>query len=347
MSKEKKHKDNNTIIDIAEALNLSPSTISRALNNGTYVKAATKKRVLEMAEKLDYRRNLMASSLRSNKTNTIGLIVPCISMSFHAEVATTLQIKLHQLGYNLIICQSNDAIAVEKEQADIMFSYRVDALIVACTLHTEDFSHFDVFVNNNIPLLFYDRVPTKPYQASSIKGDDFRGGYLATQHLLELGCKKIAHISGPLTSNLYIERSSGYKKALTQFNIPVKEDLIFYQELTHENARNVMQILFKGENKPDGVFTSNDASAIAVLEFARENNITVPDQLKIVGYSNDSKTAIIRPSITTIEQFPALVATTVVEELIKKLTQNTDEIQTTVVSETTTIPVQLIRRMST
>lgn len=347
MSKERKHKDNNTIIDIAEALKLSPSTISRALNNGTYVKAATKKRVLEMAEKLDYRRNLMASSLRSNKTNTIGLIVPSISMSFHAEVATTIQTSLHKLGYNLIICQSNDALAVEKELADIMFSYRVDALIVACTLHTEDFSHFDVFVNNNIPLFFYDRVPTKPYKATTIKGDDFRGGYLATQHLLELGCKKIAHFSGPLTSNLYIERSSGYKKALIQFNIPINEDLICYQELTHENARHAIQILFEGANKPDGVFTSDDTSAIAILEFARENNIKVPDQLKIVGYSNDSKTEIIRPSITTVEQFPSLVATTVVDELIKKLTQKTTKIQTAVVSQTSTIPVQLIRRMST
>jgi LacI family transcriptional regulator len=346
MSKGKKNNDNG-IIDIAEALNLSPATISRALNNGSYVKAETKKRVLDMAEKLGYRRNLMASSLRSNKTNTIGLIVPRISMFFHAEVITIIQNELHKLGFNLIICQSNDSLQMEKELVNIMFSNRVDALIVASTLQTEDFSHFDVFVNNNIPLVFYDRVPTKPYQATVVKGDDFRGGYLATQHLLELGCKKIAHLSGPLTSNLYIDRSTGYKKALTQYNIPINEDLIFYQELTHENARKAMEKIFGGETKPDAVFTSNDTSAIAVLEFAREHNISVPENLKIVGYSNDSRTEIIRPSLTTIEQFPIVVGTKVVKELIKKLKAKTTETDIALESEVTTISVQLIRRMST
>jgi DNA-binding LacI/PurR family transcriptional regulator len=346
MPKEKKQQDN-TILDIAEALKLSPATISRALNNGTYVKAETKKRVLDMAEKLGYRRNLMASSLRSNKTHTIGLMVPRISMFFHAEVITTIQNQLHKLGYNLIICQSNDCLQLEKELANIMFSSRVDALIVACTLQTEDFSHFDVFVNNNIPLVFYDRVPTKPYKATIVKGDDFRGGYLATQHLLELGCKKIVHISGPLTSNLYIDRSAGYKKALAQYNVPSNEDLIFYQELTHENARKAMEKIFEDEIKPDAVFTSNDTSAIAVLEFAREHNIAVPKNLKIVGYSNDSRTEIIRPSITTVEQFPTLVGNKVVDELMKNLNEKTNEVETTVQTEVTTIPVQLIRRMST
>ena len=346
MPKEKKHQDN-TILDIAEALKLSPATISRALNNGTYVKAETKKRVLDMAEKLGYRRNLMASSLRSNKTHTIGLMVPRISMFFHAEVITTIQNQLHKLGYNLIICQSNDSLQLEKELANIMFSSRVDALIVACTLQTEDFSHFDVFVNNNIPLVFYDRVPTKPYKATIVKGDDFRGGYLATQHLLELGCKKIVHISGPLTSNLYIDRSTGYKKALAQYNVPINEDLIFYQELTHENARKAMEKIFEDDIKPDAVFTSNDTSAIAVLEFAREHNIAVPENLKIVGYSNDSRTEIIRPSITTVEQFPTLVGNKIVAELMKKLAEKTNEVETTVQTEVTTIPVQLIRRMST
>ncbi|SHG14322.1 transcriptional regulator, LacI family [Flavobacterium fluvii] len=346
MSKEKKQQDN-TILDIAEALKLSPATISRALNNGNYVKAETKKRVLDMAEKLGYRRNLMASSLRSNKTNTIGMIVPRIAMFFHAEVITTIQTQLHKLGYNLIISQSGDSLQMEKELANTMFSSRVDALIVACTLQTEDFSHFDVFVNSNTPLVFYDRVPTKPYKAIIVKGDDYRGGYLATQHLLELGCKKVALISGPLTTNLYIGRSMGYKKALAQYNIPENDDHIFYQLLTHENARKAMEKMFKGKVKPDAVFASNDVTAIAVLEFAREHNIAVPEELKIVGYSNDSRTEIIRPSITTIEQFPKEVGKKIVEELMKKLTKKTNETDTIVQDEESIIPVQLIRRMST
>lgn len=346
MAKEKKKQDN-TILDIAEALKLSPATISRALNNGNYVKTETRKRVLDMAEKLGYRRNIMASSLRSNKTNTVGMIVPRIAMFFHAEVITTIQTQLYKLGYNLIISQSGDSLQMEKELANTMFSSRVDALIVASTLQTEDFSHFDVFVNNNIPLVFYDRTPTKPYNAIIVKGDDYRGGYLATQHLLELDCKKIALISGPLTSNLYIGRSMGYRKALAQYNIPIDEDLVFHQLLTQENARKTMEILFKSKVKPDAVFASNDDTAIAVLEYAREHNIAVPQDLKIVGYSNDSRTEIIRPSITTVEQFPKAVGSKVAEELIKKLTDKTKETETAVQDEVTTMPVQLIRRMST
>lgn len=346
MQKKEKNHDN-TILDIAEALKLSPATISRALNNGTNVKAETKKRVVDMAEKLGYRRNLMASSLRSNKTNTIGLMVPRISMAFHAAVITIIQNKLHKHGYNLIICQSNDALDLEKELAGIMFSSRVDALIVACTLQTEDFSHFDIFVKNDIPLLFYDRVPTQPYDAIIVKGDDFRGGYLATQHLLELGCKNIAHISGPLTSNLYIDRFAGYKKAFAQYDMPINEDLIFHQELSHENGRKAMEIMFDGAIKPDAIFTANDTSAIAALEYAREHNIAVPEDLKIVGYSNDSRTEIVRPSITTIEQFPTLVGDKVVEVLLKKLSEKRNKLTTAVPTEITTTSVQLIRRMST
>ena len=346
MAKKEKHHDN-TILDIAVALKLSPATISRALNNGTNVKAETKKRVVDMAEKLGYRRNLMASSLRNNKTHTIGLMVPRISMAFHAAVITTIQNELHKHGYNLIICQSNDSLALEKELAGIMFSSRVDALIVACTLQTEDFSHFDIFVKNDIPLLFYDRVPTQPYDATIVKGDDFRGGYLATQHLLELGCKNIAHISGPLTSNLYIDRFAGYKKAFAQYDIPLNNDLIFHQELSHENARKAMEIMFEGAIKPDAIFTANDTSAIAALEYAREHNIAVPEDLKIVGYSNDSRTEIVRPSITTIEQFPTLVGDKVVEELLKKLIEKTNNLTTAIPTEITTTSVQLIRRMST
>lgn len=346
MAKKEKHHDN-TILDIAVALKLSPATISRALNNGTNVKAETKKRVVDMAEKLGYRRNLMASSLRNNKTHTIGLMVPRISMAFHAAVITTIQNELHKHGYNLIICQSNDSLALEKELAGIMFSSRVDALIVACTLQTEDFSHFDIFVKNDIPLLFYDRVPTQPYDATIVKGDDFRGGYLATQHLLELGCKNIAHISGPLTSNLYIDRFAGYKKAFAQYDMPLNIDLIFHQELSHENARKAMETMFEGAIKPDAIFTANDTSAIAALEYAREHNIAVPEDLKIVGYSNDSRTEIVRPSITTIEQFPTLVGDKVVEELLKKLIEKTNNLTTAIPTEITTTSVQLIRRMST
>lgn len=343
MSKDKKPQEN-TILDIAEALKLSPATISRALNNHPHVKEKTKSDVLKMAAQLGYRRNQMASGLRSNKTHTIGLIVPRISMFFHAEVITTIQNSLHKHGYNLIICQSNDLLSMEQELAEILYSSRVDALIVACTLQPTDFSHFDKLVGSGIPVIFYDRVPLNTYNATFIKGDDFRGGYLATVHLIETGCKRIAHISGKLSSNLYQDRTAGYRKAMEQHKLSVNEEWVFHQELTHENAREAMTRMFEGETVPDALFCANDVTAIAALEFAKENGIVVPDDLKMIGYSNDPRTSIISPSISTIEQHPDKVGKRIVEVLMDLLKNGPEKPE--VKARPHVIPVELIRRMS-
>lgn len=344
MAKEKKSQQN-TILDIAEALKLSPATISRALNNHPHVKEKTKAAVLNMAAQLSYRRNQMASGLRSNKTHTIGLIVPRISMYFHAEVITAIQNNLHQNGFNLIICQSNDSLKMEKELTEILFSSRVDALIAACTLYTIDFSHFDKLIADGKPVIFYDRAPHMTHNASVIKGDDFNGGYIAAAHLVEAGCKRIAHISGPLSSNLYVDRSAGFLKAIEANGVAFNSDWIFHQELSHENALLAMGKLFEGPVVPDGICTDNDSSAIAVLQFAKERSIKVPEELKIVGYSNDPRTAIITPSITTIEQFPKEVGNAIVKELIQLLKDKEEGVR--VDPQAVIIPVKLIKRIST
>lgn len=343
MAKEKKSQQN-TILDIAEALRLSPATISRALNNHPYVKEKTRAAVLEMASQLSYRRNQMASGLRSNKTHTVGLIVPRISMYFHAEVITAIQNSLHSNGFNLIICQSNDSLKMEMELTEILFS-RVDALIAACTLFTSDFSHFDKLIEDGKPVIFYDRAPMTAHKAVVIKGDDFNGGYLAANHLIQAGCMRIAHISGPLTANLYVDRSAGFMKAMDENGLEVNGSWIFHQELTHENALIAAANLFEGSTRPDGICTDNDSSAIAVLQFAKENGIDVPGDLKIVGYSNDPRTAIITPSITTIEQFPKEVGNAIVKMLIELLKNK--EKGLSVVTPPVIIPVQLLKRMST
>ena len=343
--KKQKASKNNSIQDIAEALQLSPATISRVLNNHPHVHKKTRAKVMTLVERVGYKRNVMASGLRTNKTKTIGLIVPRISMYVHAEVITVIQNGLHAHGYSLIICQSNDSVEMEKELARTLYASRVDAVIVACTLYTTEFSHFDVLTQNNIPVVFYDRVPTKAYPASIIKGDDFRGAYLGTSHLIELGCKRIAYISGPLTCNLYTERYAGFEKAMMQNGVPIEQDLVSYHELTVDNARKDMHRLFAKKPYPDGIFATNDSSALAALEFAKEKGISVPSQLKIVGYSNDPRSSIVSPAITTIEQFPGRIAKAIVDELLKILKGDVEE--NTLNHVPIVIPVQLVRRMST
>lgn len=335
----------NTILDIAEALKLSPATISRALNNHPYVKEKTRSDVVEMAAKLGYRRNHMASGLRSNKSRTVGLIVPRVSMFFHAEVITTIQNDLHRHGYSLIICQSNDSVSMERELAETLYASRVDALIAACTLQTIDFSHFDKFVDNGTPVIFYDRVPVEPYKATLVKGDDFNGAYQATSHLIAAGCKRIAHISGPLTSNLYQDRAGGFLKAMEEHQLEVKAEWVFHQELTPENAMAAMQQMFGAGMVPDALFADNDTTAIAAIEFAKEKGIAVPSSLKVAGYSNDPRTSIITPPITSVEQFPDTVGKRVVEAVVDLL--NDDEAGPVYISKSVVVPVQLICRMST
>jgi len=300
---------------------------------------------MKMVQRVGYKKNIMASGLRTNKTNTVGMIVPRISMFIHAEVITTIQNSLYNRGYKLIVCQSNDSIEMEIELAETLYSSRVDAVIVACTLYTTNFDHFDILTQNNIPVIFYDRVPTKPYPARIVKGDDFRGEYLATSHLIELGCKRLAYISGPLSCNLYIDRFGGFKKAMDQNSIPLIKDNIFFHELNAVNARKTLHRLFGKKPFPDGIIAANDVTALETLAFAKEIGIQVPAELKIVGYSNDPRSSIVSPSITTIEQFPAQIGKAVSEEVLRVLKNGAEEIAV----DTTPIitPVQLIRRMST
>lgn len=343
---KKKLSEKNSIHDIAKTLRLSPATISRVLNNHPHVHHATRSRVMAMVKEVGYKPNPMAAGLRTRKTNSVGLIVPRISMFVHAEIITTIQNELHRHGYNLIICQSNDSVEMEKELTRTLYTSRVDAVIAACTLFTTDFSHFDILTGNGVPLIFYDRVPVRPYPACIIKGDDVRGGYLAAAHLLELGCKRIAYISGPLVCSIYIDRFAGFKKAMDQFNVPIDNDLIFYHELNAENARKTMRKLFAKKPYPDGIFAANDVTALEVLHFAKEMHVPVPAKLKIVGYSNDPRSAIVTPSLTTVEQFPERTGKAIVAELLQLLKVQQASSPVPVLPEMTT-SVGLIRRMST
>ncbi|MBB2144465.1 substrate-binding domain-containing protein [Pedobacter sp. LMG 31464] len=292
-----------TIKDLALEVGMSISTVSRALSNHHHISESTKAKVNEAAQKLGYRYNALAAALRNSKSNTIGLIVPRVSMFFHAAVITSIQNTLHKYGYNVIICQSNESPELEKEMLNLLHASRVEGIIVSCSIKTEDFSHFSDSVNDGVPVIFYDRVPSN-HPSHKIKGDEYTGAYLATSHLIEQGCKNIAHIGGPLTSIQYKERFEGYKAALKKNSIPFIEEIVLFHELTNENALNSCEKLFNGAIVPDAIFASNDTTALAVIQFAKKRHIAIPDHLKVVGYSNDNRTEISNPTLTSVEQFP-------------------------------------------
>ncbi|WP_028297175.1 LacI family DNA-binding transcriptional regulator [Olivibacter sitiensis] len=334
-----------SIVDIAEALNISAATVSRALNGHARISEETKRKVKKKAQEMGYVVNRMASSLRKNRSGIVGLIVPRISMHFHTVFITSLQRLLQEAGYRLMIAQSDDDGTLERDLVEAMFSSRVDALVISLSLTSEDYSVFDNFIENRIPVVFYDRVPLKPIPYTyTFVGDDFGGGYAVARHLAGLGAKKIAYISGPLSCNLYRDRTLGFLKGLQDESLSLKDEWVFYQELTVENARKSIELLFAKRTKPDAIFAANDNTAITILEFARKERIAVPHDLKIVGYSNDPKAAIISPAITTVDQYPEEMANKV-SQLILKVLHKQEQLTEKPLPVVT--PVQLLIKGST
>jgi LacI family transcriptional regulator len=338
-----KKQSENTIKDIALKLGLSPSTVSRGLKDHPHINEKTKKKIRETAIKLGYKHNAIAASLRNNKSNTIGLIVPKISMFYQSAVLTAIQNKLHEYKYNLMVCQSNESVEMERELVNALYASRVEGLIVSATLNTVDFSHFDVFSNSNCPLVFFDRIPID-YPANKIEGDEYNGGYLATTHLLELGCRRIAHIGGPISCNLYRGRFAGYKDALKKYGIGVNDEIVFFHDLTAENGLRTGQKLFAKKPYPDAVFACNDTTAVAIIQYAKSLGIDIPAKLKVIGYSNGPLSQIVDPPLTSVEQYTNKVgaeAATMMMDLIN------NKIPRGKPFHKTTVPVDLVMRKST
>jgi len=338
-----KKQTENTIKDIALKLGLSPSTVSRGLNDHHHINEKTKKKIKETAAKLGYKHNAIAASLRNNKSKTIGLIVPVISRFYQSAVITAIQNKLHEYKYNLVVCQSNESVDMERELVTALYASRVEGLIVSATLHTVDFTHFDVFSKSNCPLLFFDRVPTD-YLANKIEGDEYNGGYMATKHLLDLGCRRIALIGGPLTCSLYRDRFAGYKDALKEYNLAVDKEITFFHDLSAESGLKTGEILFDKKPYPDAVFACNDTTAVAIIQYAKSLGIEIPGKLKVIGYSNGPLSQIIDPPLTSIEQYTNKVG---VEAAIMMMDLVNNKIRRGKPYHKVTIPVELIKRKST
>ena len=337
-----KERNKITIYDIAQALSLSASTVSRALQNNPLINDETRDKVQKAAADMGYVPNWIASSLRKKRSNIIGLIVPRTSMYFQSTAISGIQHEAHKYGFNLMIGQSDETVAMEKELVHTFFSLRVDGLLAVASMFTTNYEHFSPFIKNSIPLVFYDRVPID-FPGYSITGDDFTGGFLATEHLIKQGCKRIAHFSGVLTCNLYQQRLAGYKAALVKYNIPFDERLLYIHNLTSDAATTAAQQLLTSEPLPDGLFSANDTSAVAFIQEARRRNIAIPGQIKVVGYSNDLSSRIISPSLTTIEQSGYRMGQKAVETVIQLINQD----DTVKVTKNFVFPVELMEREST
>lgn len=288
-----------TIYDIAKSLSLSSATVSRGLKDHPAIRKETKRKILEKAKEMGYRHNHFASNLRGNRTNTIGVIVPRLNSYFMSSVIAGIEKVVNEAGYNLVISQSLESEKKETVNIKTMFNSRVDGLLVSLAYDTENDSHFKIVLDKNVPLIFFDRVFEHPL-CTTVVIDNFAAGYAMTQHLILQGARRIAHITANLKRNVYADRLRGYKTALADHGIPYDEKLLFVNNLTEDACEKAVGSLLLMDPPPDGIFTSNDSSAVVCIRELKKAGIRIPEQIAVGGFNNEPISTVIEPNLSTI-----------------------------------------------
>lgn len=289
-----------TIKDIAKALGISASTVSRALKDHPDISRETKTAVNELAKKLHYKPNAVALSLKSSKTNTIGVIVPQLVHFFFSSVISGIEDVAYDAGYNVMICQSNEIYEREIINSQGLLSNRVEGALISISKETCDFTHLQMIEESGIPIVFFDRVP-EGFDSDSVIIDDRKAAYNAVCHLIESGCTRIAHLAAPDTLGIGRCRLEGYKEALSVHNLPYIEDYVIVADsfdLAAVAARKLIQLPIP----PDGIFAVNDLTAVGVMKTLQKMGIAIPEKVAVMGFSAGSYSDITTPTLSSVDQ---------------------------------------------
>ncbi|CAG5068332.1 Catabolite control protein A [Dyadobacter sp. CECT 9623] len=298
---QKRRRHQTTIIDIAKTLGVSNSTVSRALHGHADISPETRQAVLDTAALLDYQPNQLAYNLVKSRTNTIGMIVPEFHNPFFPNVIIGAHEVLTKAGYNLTIMQSNESYQVEISNTKAMLANRVDGLLISLTQETNNFDHLEVFEKRGIPLILFNRV-CEQIDVPKVVVNDFESAFMAVEHLLLNGYEKVAHLGGPLNLLVSRERLRGYKAAMEKYGKSIEDHMVIQGMLTQQKARIYGQYLLDLAERPDAIFAVNDSAAIEIMLMAREKGIRIPEDLGVVGFSDNPESAYIGPGLTTIRQ---------------------------------------------
>ena len=331
-----------TISDIAKELNTTSATVSRALSNHKSISETTKERVRETALKLNYKRNNIASSLRTGSSGLIGVIIPSAEINFFGSVVHGIESIANQNGYNILMYQSNENYESEKKGIDTFLSARVDGILVSIAKNTTDFSHFLSAKKSNVPIVFFDRSNDE-IGISSVVINDFQGAFVATQHLIDQGYQRIAHISGPKHLKICNDRLKGYKAALESNKINIDESLIYIGNVSIEAGKEGINHFLSMQSPPDAVFAVEDFTALGAIKALKERKINVPDDFGVIGFANETFGEHITPTLSTIDQQTVQMGKLAFIQL-EKIINNTPElvIEQRVILE----PVAIFRQSS-
>ena len=293
-----------TLKDIAKALNLSTSTVSRALRNSYEINPETKKLVVEYAETMKYRPNPIALSLKGSRSKSIGIIVPEIANNFFSQLINGVEAVASTHGYHVLIFQSRESYQREVSNAQHLVSRKADGMLVSLSSHTEDVQHFEELIEKGLPIVFFDRVP-KTIDAYKIIADNFQGSYQATEHLLQMGCRRIAHVTSPSWLSITKERLAGYQKALEDYGIPFREAYVRYCEhggMVADEIEGGVRELIEMPEPPDAFFTASDRITTGCMSFLIRKKLRIPEDVAIVGFTNIAVADLLNPPLTSVTQ---------------------------------------------
>jgi DNA-binding LacI/PurR family transcriptional regulator len=329
-----------TIIDIAEKLGISPSTVSRALTDHPDIRRETKEQVKKIAKELHYSPNPIARSLKSNRTTTIGVIVPEIKHDFFASAISGIEEIAYHSGYTIIVCQSNESYEREVVNTNALMHHRVAGIIVSISQNTKCGDHFQDLIRRKIPLVFFDRA-CDDVSASKVVIDDYKSAFDAVAHLVQRGYTRIAHFAGPKELGICKKRWNGYVDALGHSKLTLQDGFVRYGGLHEQDGYNSMDSLLKENMIPDAIFAVNDPVAIGAFQRIKEAGLRIPADIALVGFSNNKITSLVDPPITTVEQHSLEMGRRAAEILISTIEDKTIQPKTLV------LDAELIVRGST
>ena len=312
-----------TIKDIAKALGLSTSTVSRALRGSYEISAETKKLVLEYAEKLNYRPNPIALSLKEKRSRSIGIVVCEIANNFFSQVINGIESVAYKRGYYVIISQSHES--YEREVANIQYlaSRSVDGLLVSLSTETTDLSHLNNLHDKGLPIVFFDRI-MEEMQTHKVISNNFLGSYQATEHLLSMGFKRVAHITISPHLSITRERLAGYKSALADQGIPFDASLVRYCKyggLIDSETEQAVDALLGLKKRADAIVAASDKLSTGCLTTLTKRGIRIPEDMGLVGFTNSKMTDLFHPALSSIRQ-PAFEMGQVAMELLIQLIES-------------------------
>ena len=307
-----------TIREVAESAGVSYATVSHVINNTRLVSPETRERVLAAMDALNYRPNALARSLRQGKTNTIGLVLPDSANPFFAEISRFIEDEAFKKGYSVFLCNTESDTQRELFYVDVLSKKQVDGIIFVAAGEKAD--SLDFLLHRSMPLVMIDRnVPN--VEADAVFTDNQLGGFLATQHLIELGHTRIVCISGPSSITPSAERMIGYRKALEQAGLPFDESLVIRGDYHAQSGMEITNTVLKMNPRPTAIFTLNDLMALGALRAAAEAGYTVPNDLAVVGYDDLEIARFTNPPLTTIAQPKKEIGIQAVNLLVDRMSQ--------------------------